>query len=99
MRSTTFVLSPNTPPTREIVEFDVLFDTNYDWGDATVDPTVMDLQNIATHEIGHGVGLDDIYESACSEVTMYGYSTSGETKKRTLEAPDITGVQKLYGGF
>lgn len=85
------------PSTREIVEFDVMFDTDFAWGDATVNPAVMDLQNIATHEIGHGVGLADIYQTACSAVTMYGYSDYGETIKRTLETPDITGLQKLYG--
>jgi hypothetical protein len=92
------------PSQRKIVEFDVLFDTDYLWGDADsnndgiIDNSeVMDLQNIATHEIGHGLGLDDIYESACQEVTMYGYSDLGEIKKRTLEAPDITGLQELYG--
>jgi len=57
----------------------------------------MDLQNIATHEIGHGVGLADVYQTACSEVTMYSYSTEGEIIKRTFETPDITGLQKLYG--
>ena len=85
------------PKTREILEFDVLFDTDFTWGDATLDSAVMDLQNIATHEIGHGIGLGDIYDSACSEVTMYGYSGYGETKKRTPEPPDITGIQELYG--
>ena len=83
--------------TRKIVEFDVLFDTDFVWGDATVNPAVMDLQNIATHEIGHGVGLADMYRTACGEVTMYGYSAYGETKKRTLEQPDINGLQSLYG--
>lgn len=85
------------PSNRRIVEFDILFDTDYTWGDATLDPAVMDLQNIATHEIGHGAGLADLYDTACSEETMYGYSDYGETKKRTLEIGDITGIQKLYG--
>ena len=85
------------PKTREIIEFDVMFDTDFVWGDAENNPELMDLQNIATHEIGHGLGLDDLYESSCSEITMYGYSNYGETKKRTLEQPDITGLQKLYG--
>ena len=85
------------PATKTIVEFDVMFDTDWTWGDATLDSPVMDLQNIATHELGHGVGLGDVYETACSEVTMYGYSNYGETQKRTLEAPDITGLQTLYG--
>jgi hypothetical protein len=57
---------------------------------------IMDLQNIATHEFGHAVGLDDVYENACSEVTMYGYSTEMETKKRTLEQPDIKGFLTIY---
>ncbi|MCK4454112.1 matrixin family metalloprotease [Candidatus Parcubacteria bacterium] len=85
------------PSLRKIIEFDVLFDTDFTWGDATLDSAVMDLQNIATHEIGHGVGLADVYDSACSEVTMYGYSDYGETKKRTLDQPDITGLQTMYG--
>jgi len=57
----------------------------------------MDLENIATHEIGHGAGLNDIYSSSCTAVTMYGYSDYGETSKRTLEIPDIQGLQTLYG--
>lgn len=85
------------PSIRKIIEFDIMFDTDFVWGDATTNPAVMDLQNIATHEIGHGAGLDDVYETACAEVTMYGYSDYGETIKRTLEAPDITGIQTLYG--
>ncbi len=85
------------PATKSIVEFDIEFDTDWTWGDATINPTVMDLQNIAVHELGHGLGLADVYESACSIVTMYGYSDYGETIKRTLEAPDIKGLQTLYG--
>ncbi len=85
------------PATREIVEFDIMFDTDWTWGDAGQNSNVMDLQNIATHEFGHAIGLGDVYNSACSEVTMYGYSEYGETRKRTLEIPDITGLQTLYG--
>ena len=82
------------PGLREILEFDVLFNTYYPWGNGELDK--MDLQNIATHELGHGIGLDDVYDTACAEVTMYGYSDYGEIKKRTLEAPDIEGLLKLY---
>ncbi len=81
---------------KKIVEFDQLYNTRFVWGDATVNPTKMDLQNIATHELGHAVGLDDIYSSSCSSVTMYGYSDNGEIQKRTLETPDIKGLQSLY---
>jgi len=83
------------PSQREITEFDIMFDTDYAWGDATIDPTVMDLQNIATHELGHGAGLDDIYN--CELETMYGYSNYGETIKRDLYLGDIAGIQELYG--
>lgn len=82
---------------KQIVEFDILLNDYYIWGDASANPEVMDLANIAIHELGHGIGLDDIYGTTCSAVTMYGYSTEGETEKRTLEQPDITGLQKMYG--
>lgn len=82
---------------KQIVEFDMLFNTYFTWGDATVNPAVMDLQNIATHELGHGAGLDDIYAVSCSTVTMYGYSDNGDIQKRTLEQPDITGLRAMYG--
>lgn len=84
--------------TKTIVEFDMLYNTYYAWGDATKDGSkVMDIQNIATHEFGHAFGLADIYSGAYSKVTMYGYSNYGETSKRDLEPQDIAGIQKIYG--
>ena len=85
------------PSNRRIVEFDILFDTDFEWGNGEADPSKMDLQNIATHEIGHGVGLGDLYDTACIDETMYGYSNYGDTKKRDLNAGDIVGIQELYG--
>lgn len=85
------------PQTRQLVEYDVVFDdADYTWGDAVINPSVMDYQNIATHELGHGTGMADLYESSCSEETMYGYATTGETKKRDLNTGDITGIRALY---
>ena len=84
------------PSQREIIEFDILFDTDYTWS-LSGEPDKMDLQNIATHELGHGLGLGDLYDSSASEETMYGYSEYGETKKRTLYLGDIAGIQALYG--
>jgi hypothetical protein len=83
--------------TKEIVEFDMLFNDKWVWGDATVNPSLMDLQNIATHEFGHAVGLADLYTDSCTFVTMYGYSKEGDVEKRTLEQPDITGLRAIYG--
>jgi hypothetical protein len=83
--------------TKQAVESDILFDTDFAWGDATGNSNVMDIQNIATHEIGHTLGLNDLYSTTCIPETMYGYSGNGETSKRTLEIPDITGLKMLYG--
>jgi hypothetical protein len=82
---------------KAIVEYDVMFDLDFAWGDATKNPLVMDWQNIATHETGHGIGLSDLYTSGCSQQTMYGYSSEGDVAKRTLESGDIAGLQRMYG--
>ena len=82
------------PEQREIVEFDIMFDTSYIWGDVALVEDVMDLQNVSTHEFGHGSGLDDVN---AEEETMYKYVEYGETKKRTLYFGDIAGIQELYG--
>ena len=75
----------------------MLFNESFAWGDADVGgQSVMDLQNIATHELGHSAGLADLYETACNQETMYGYGTEGEIIKRDLNPGDITGIQKLY---
>lgn len=56
----------------------------------------MDFENIATHELGHTFGLDDLFTEACSEETMYSFASTGETNKRTLEGGDIAGIIDLY---
>src|SRR3989344_7895674 len=86
------------PQGRELVEWDQVYDdVDFDWTeDALIDSSKMDFESIATHELGHSVGLGDLYNSACSEMTMYGYGSEGETKARTLEDGDINGISKLY---
>ncbi len=81
---------------RVLVEWDQVYDdVDFDWS-ASGEAGKMDFENIVTHELGHSIGLSDLYIIGCSEQTMYGYATEGETKKRTLESGDITGVKKLY---
>jgi len=86
-----------------IEEFDIVFNALLKWG---IDPddegplklkNAYDVQNIATHEAGHVVGLDDLYEGQYRELTMYGYSSKGETIKISLEQGDVAGAQYLYG--
>jgi hypothetical protein len=84
------------PPSREIIEADVLFNEDFTWGDGELDPTVMDLLNIAVHEIGHAAGMGDLYDIGAGQETMYGYSTEGEIIKRDLYLGDIAGITKLY---
>ncbi|MDP2664229.1 MAG: matrixin family metalloprotease [bacterium] len=84
------------PFARELVEWDQVYDdVDFNWS-SVGEAGKMDFENIATHELGHSVGMGDLYESTCSEQTMYGYASYGETKKQTLEAGDIAGIQKLY---
>lgn len=82
--------------TRSILEYDMRFNTAFEWS-TSGDSAKMDVQNIATHELGHAVGLSDLYNSSFSAMTMYGYADYGETDKQTLENPDIAGLQKMYG--
>ena len=87
----------NGPPSsRLLVAWDQIYDdVDFDWS-AAGEAGMMDFENIATHELGHSVGLGDLYTSKCSDETMYGYASEGETNKRTLEAGDIAGVKELY---
>ncbi|MBI2629083.1 matrixin family metalloprotease [Candidatus Pacearchaeota archaeon] len=86
------------PSTRKLVEWDQVYDqVDFEWTEnALVEPSKMDFWNIAIHELGHSFGMNDLYNSECSEETMYGYGTEGETKKRDLNAGDIAGIKKLY---
>ena len=85
-----------------IVEFGIVFNTRYSWG---IDPdgeggttiNAYDVQNIGTHEAGHTLCLGDLYMTAAKELTMYGYSARGETKKRSLGHGDVQGVKFVYG--
>ncbi len=76
-------------------------DPDFEWawagptGETTLGITsVMDYLNISVHEFGHAAGLAHP-DSSCTEESMYGFATEGETKKRTLNAGDTTGIQEL----
>lgn len=87
--------------TKELAEVDTMFNKNLPWAvtaystDCGGDPNAFDVQNIATHEFGHWVGLDDLYDLLDSELTMYGYGALGELKKDTLGLGDVSGVQTV----
>ena len=82
---------------RQLVEWDQVYDdVTFDWSsEATGVAGKMDFDNIATHELGHSVGMGDLYNTCVNE-TMYGYSSNAETQKRDLNNGDITGINALY---
>jgi len=91
------------PQLREFVEWDIIFnDPDFMWGsagdtdeEALGDTNFMDLENIAAHEAGHAAGMAHP-DNSCTDETMYAFAELGETKKRTLEAGDIAGINQLY---
>ncbi|MBI2676189.1 MAG: matrixin family metalloprotease [Candidatus Aenigmarchaeota archaeon] len=88
---------------RKLVEYDMVFDDDdFKWGDAGQtsetrlgNTGIMDLQNVATHELGHAAGMGHPSDM-CSQETMYRFTKYGETKKRTLYSGDIAGIKALY---
>lgn len=80
----------------KVIENDVCFNGhNFTWSNKG-EVYRMDIQNIATHEFGHNLVLADLYDDASRDFTMYGYSSTSETKKRTLHQDDINGIRYLY---
>jgi len=82
--------------TKVVVENDIVFNTYYSWS-TTGSVSAYDVQNVGTHEMGHCLVLNDLYQAAQAEQTMYGYAAAGETKKRTLEQGDRDGIKYIYG--
>ena len=81
------------PDTGEIVDVDIEFNgQDYRW--SVFDEEVeTDLQSIATHEIGHLIGLD---HSAESDAVMDPYYLPGETRQRVLHADDEAAVTYVF---
>jgi predicted Zn-dependent protease len=69
------------------------------WRAATAESTatgsIFDIRTIATHEVGHTLGLADLYGSEDKSKTMYGYN-SGQADW-SLGNADLLGLWKLYG--
>jgi len=85
--------------TKEIFECDMAFnDINFIWN-GVGQPTIqeVDIWNEATHEFGHFLMLNDLYNTSDSEKTMYWMAAKGESKKRDLDPDDIAGIQYIYG--
>ncbi len=81
--------------TKNLIEFDIVFNTMYTWS-TSGETNKYDVWNLGTHEAGHTLQLGDLYKSQTSELTMYGYGFTGETKKQTLGMGDMLGLERIY---
>ncbi|MEX0622009.1 MAG: matrixin family metalloprotease [Candidatus Woykebacteria bacterium] len=92
--------------TGAVVEVDTIMNSRQSWkwtNPTTLDPdqecptnNAYDAQNILVHELGHWVGLEDLYSSNEEDLTMYGYGSKQELKKDTLESGDSLGAGEIY---
>ncbi|HEX2763965.1 MAG TPA: Ig-like domain-containing protein [Allosphingosinicella sp.] len=55
----------------------------------------IDLLTVVMHELGHQIGLDDIYQNAEADELMYGYVNAGE--RRLPQADDLAGADGTLG--
>jgi hypothetical protein len=79
----------------EMIDSDIRFNTKNTWStDGSSDK--FDVQNVGTHELGHSLSLEDLYDKNDSEKTMYGYGSPGDTSQRTLHQDDMDGITYLY---
>ncbi|MCK9568652.1 matrixin family metalloprotease [Candidatus Pacearchaeota archaeon] len=74
------------------VDSDLVFNTNYAW--RTEGTVGADVETIALHELGHTLGLGDLYSNTDSGQAMYGYYLK---VTRSLGTGDQAGIGKLYG--
>ena len=94
---------------KELIEVDTALNSNpaYTWsqnsaGDEvwdfadTPDAYDVDVQNIMTHEAGHWLLLEDLYNKPANDQTMYGRSAEFDLQKRSLESGDEAGIQEIY---
>lgn len=81
---------------RYVSEIDIKFNTKYFQFSTDGSTDKYDVQNVATHELGHVLELLDLYGRSDREKTMYGGTKPGETKKRDLHQDDIDGITYLY---
>ncbi len=81
----------------EIIEMDMAINAEHHLftTDPDTDWNAFDLQNLITHELGHGLGLDHL---SAEPASMFHQIDPGETHKRDLEPEDVDTFSELYEG-
>ena len=83
-------------PSNTIIETDTFFNTSYSWTTSTDCPLSANgkfvVQDIATHEFGHSLGLSH-HSDSDAQATMYPSAPANETRKITPTAGDVLAVQ------
>lgn len=72
-----------------IVESDIMFNNTYPWN---TNGSAYDVQSLATHELGHSLGIAHTELTSSPEPSMT-QNNSGNTAWRTLEADDVSALQ------
>lgn len=97
--TTQFVKGNDGNSYKKAIESDCWYNKNMKWviapSETTAKSSNVDVRTIATHELGHTIGLADLYNSADSSQIMYGYN-SGNVKW-LLNSGDKFGLSRLYG--
>jgi hypothetical protein len=78
-----------------IIEADTKLNSSVKWGDATADSSATDVQTIVLHELGHWLGLRDLYGKSDAGKVMYGIRAAGDAF-RSLAPADRAGELWIY---
>lgn len=91
---TTTIQSCNQPSC--IVDADIMFNPADGFSTALpTPPSTFDIQSVATHEVGHMLGLD---HSGIAHSVMYPFGDAGLGRQRNLSTDDTIGIAFLYPG-
>ena len=77
-----------------ILEVDLRLNRGYGWTNRPGGKNRFQVGNVAAHEIGHQLGLDDLADPH-GALTMFGRISRGETAKMTLGRGDLRGASNL----